>query len=102
MPNYVVESYLANTPTAVAEARERARSAEDGEVRPLPADDVPSRRRDDPPRLRGDVAGGPAPSGGTGRPCNAVGSSKEKMRCERGAQRAATRGGGMSGRILYT
>jgi hypothetical protein len=29
MPNYLVESYLANTPTAVAEARERARSLDD-------------------------------------------------------------------------
>jgi hypothetical protein len=31
MPSYVVESYLANTPAAVAEARQRARSlANDG------------------------------------------------------------------------
>jgi hypothetical protein len=30
MPSYLVESYLANTPAAVAEARERARSVGDG------------------------------------------------------------------------
>ena len=29
MPNYLVESYLADTPTAVEEARERARSVAD-------------------------------------------------------------------------
>lgn len=30
MPNYLVESYLANTPAAVAEARERAHAVDDG------------------------------------------------------------------------
>jgi hypothetical protein len=30
MPNYLIESYLADTPAAVAEARERARSLDDG------------------------------------------------------------------------
>ncbi|MFY9579875.1 MAG: hypothetical protein WAQ33_11155 [Gaiellaceae bacterium] len=31
MPNYLVESYLANSPAAVEEARERARSVDDGD-----------------------------------------------------------------------
>jgi hypothetical protein len=30
MPNYVVESYLVNTPAAVTEARQRARAVDDG------------------------------------------------------------------------